>query len=279
MNQNIAILLMLFCLLAAWGWVWRGIAVRRSAQGKQLLLSHLFGLLTGSGAAFGAFCLSGALLMPEARDGSSIGVGVFGALILCAYLAVLHPKSSPANNRPKKKRVQRPSFKTTLRAYWQEEKQRQQRLQRQRADKRAAREQALGMTFGTFFGERMEAHLKLWYAVACLSICGWLFFSMAESVDGWFTRLIASGIITCLLAALLGLVSIVLIPVLLPLICISVFIEARWRIHHRCPYMAPPISSYNTEIPPPSSSSSGWLIPLAIGLWIGSTWGNDNGAE
>lgn len=72
----------MICMLAAWAWAWRVIATCRTARGNNRFIAHLVGALAGSGAAFGAFCLGGALLMPDRGDGASMAVGVLGALVL-----------------------------------------------------------------------------------------------------------------------------------------------------------------------------------------------------
>ena len=65
-----------------------------------------------------------------------------------------------------------------------------------------------------------------------------------------------------------------------PLAWLTIYLEARWRIRHKRPYAAPPRTAYT---PPPETQKviivernrGGWLLPLAIGLWIGGTWGDD----
>ena len=203
MNQDAAVLLMLLCMLAAWAWAWSVIATRRTARGKNRFIAHLIGALAGSGAAFGAFCLSGALLMPGAGDDASIAIGVFGALVLCVYLGALHSPKQKASQSAEAElavpmvaavgtktdttpvlRVPRKSFKDSLQTWWQEEKRRQEEFLRQEERKRAAREKALGMPFGTFFSERMEDHLMLWCGVLFLIVWGCLFAS-ESSVEDW----------------------------------------------------------------------------------------------
>ena len=65
-----------------------------------------------------------------------------------------------------------------------------------------------------------------------------------------------------------------------PLAWLTIYLEARWRIRHKRPCAAPPRTAYT---PPPETQKviivernrGGWLLPLAIGLWIGGTWGDD----
>ncbi|MDR1461933.1 MAG: hypothetical protein LBI68_02175 [Azoarcus sp.] len=302
MNQNAAMLLMLLCMFAAWVWTWSVIATRRTVRGKNRFIAHLIGVLAGSSAAFGAFCLSGALLMPGAGDGASIAIGVFGALVLCTYLGALHsPKqkvSQSAEAEPAVpmvtavgmktdttpvSRVPRKPFKDSLQTWWQEEKRRQGEFLQQEERKRVAREKALGMTFGTFFSERAGDHFMFWCGVLFLIVWGCLFAFVPSSED-WLTRLVVSFIVACLLAAVWGVSCIVIVPAillllaLLPFACISILVEAWWRIRHNQPYIAPPvvISYDNIASSSPPRSTGNWLVPLVIGLWIGSAWGKDD---
>ncbi|MFT4269208.1 MAG: hypothetical protein QM586_18650 [Xenophilus sp.] len=301
MNPNAAVLLMLLCMLAAWAWVWRVIATRRTVRGRNRFIAHLIGALAGSGAVFGAFCLSGALLMPGAGDGASIAIGVFGALVLCAYLGALHSPKQKASQSAEAEpavlvavagtktdaspvsRVPRKPFKDSLQSWWQEEKRRQEEFLRQEERKRVSREKALGMPFGTFFSERMEDHLMLWGGVLFLIVWGCLF-AFVPSAGDWLTRLVVSFIVACLLAAVWGVSCIVIVPaillllVLLPFACVSILAEAWWRIRHNQPYIAPPVViSYDSiASSAPTRNTGNWLVPLAIGLWIGNAWGKDD---
>lgn len=303
MNQDAAVLLMLLCMIAAWAWAWRVIATRRTARGNNRFIAHLIGALAGSGAAFGAFCLSGAFLMPGTGDGVSMAIGVFGTLILCAYLGVLHPpkktvspsaQAEPAglattavteiDDSPGMPHVPRKPVKESIQTWWKVEKRKRDELLRQEERKRVGREKALGMSLGTFFSERMEDHLMLWCGVLFIVVWGSLFV-FVPSAEDWLTQLVVSFIVTCLLAAIWGVLCILIVPaillllVLLPFVCVSVFVEAWWRIRHNQPYVAPPvvIIPYSEITPPaPRQNSHNWLIPLAIGLWIGNSWGNDD---
>jgi hypothetical protein len=302
MNQDAAVLLMLLCMLTAWAWTWRIIATRRAARGNNRFIVHLIGALAGSGAAFGAFCLSGALLMPGAGDGASMAIGMFGALVLCTYLGALHPPKQKASQSAKAEsavpmaaaagtktdaspvsRVPRKPFKDLLQTWWQQEKRRQEEFLRQEERKRVAREKALGMPFGTFFSKRAEAHFMLWCGVLFLIAWACLFAFMSSAQD-WPTRLVVSFIAACLLATVWSVSCIVIVPaillllVLLPFACISILVEAWWRIRHNQPYVAPPVVvSYDNIAPSaPPQNTCNWLVPLAIGLWIGNAWGKDD---
>ena len=292
LNQDAAVLLILLCMLATWAWVWKVIATRRAARGQSRAIAHLVGALAGSGAAFGAFCLSGALLMPGTGDGTSVAIGVFGMLVLCAYLAAPHPsrqegpqsaqveaaasKATAARAKTGAAPVPRLSFKATLQAERQAQERRQHALRQQQKLRRMAREKALGMSLGTFSLERMEAHAMFWCGVLFLS-GGVFLFVFALPVEGWLIRLVMSFIVAGALAVV-GMVSFLMVPLLLLLLCISIPLEAWWRIRHNRPYIAPRIGiSHGTIAPPPPAPSAGnWLVPLAIGLWLGSAWSKDD---
>ena len=53
---------------------------------------------------------------------------------------------------------------------------------------------------------------------------------------------------------------------------LSIRFEARWRIRHRLPYALFPATPVAA---PAARGSRRWLLPLAIGLWIGGAWGGD----
>jgi len=105
--------------------------------------------------------------------------------------------------------------------------------------------------------------------IAVFIVCDW-----PPEEGGWFTRLAVSFIFTGLTAVFLCLLIAPIymaLLLLLPFACVSIFIEARWRIRHNAPYVALPIG-YNyiaSSTPRQSSSSGDWLVPLAIGWWIG----------
>ena len=157
---------------------------------------------------------------------------------------------------------------------WLRERKREKILRHAEKEReRAAREEALGMSFGGFFVERMEEHAKAWGFVLFFVIWGYLFFS-ALPVEDWTVRLVASFIIMLMLIFFL---APILFLVLMPFACISIYLEARWRIRDKVPYVAPPVASYHEYIPPqPRSHGTDWIVPLALGLWIGGAWGGDD---
>jgi len=302
MNETAAVLLMLLCMLAASGWVWSVIVTRRAARGKNRFIAHLIGALSGIGAAFGAFCLSGALLMPGTADRAPIVIGALGALILCTYLGVLHhpkkkaphsAKAVPAaltaaaaedaiDETPVPPRMPRKRFKESIQTWWQEEKRRQDESRRQQEQKHIEREKALGMPLGTFFSERADGHFMLWCVALFLVVWGSLFVCTFSAED-WLISLLMSFIVTCVLAAAYGVLCLLIVPTLLlflallPFIGISILAEAWWRIRRNRPYIiaSPPVAiSYYDDIAPSATrqDTCDWFVPLAIGLWIGSSW-------
>jgi hypothetical protein len=134
----------------------------------------------------------------------------------------------------------------------------------------------LGMSFGKFYAERDWTHTCLWIVAGFFAAWAMLYFGTGTLHGAPILSAFAAFAITvfsCLL----------MIPVLAiqPLVLLTVYLEARWRIRNNRPYIAPPPIPYS---PPPEPQKvtiaekkrGGWLIPLAIGLWIGSSWGNDD---
>lgn len=279
MNENLAMSLILLCVLAGWLWIWSATTTHLVARGLNYLLAHLAGALFGSGAAFGAFCLSGALLMPEPDNRISIAVGAFGVLILSLYFALFYPSL----------RTPRKTLRDFIHTWKKNQKNKQGEPPLQGEQKRIAQEKALGMPFDTFFSKRLGDHLMSWSTVLFLVVCGGVIVSMPSG--NWLIWFFASATVTVVLAVVFGssYISFLLFLLLLPFACISIFVEARWRIRHNQPYVAPPAAMDTDEPdqvvdgdepsppsnPTPSQCTGGWLVPLVIGLWIGS-WGKDD---
>lgn len=134
----------------------------------------------------------------------------------------------------------------------------------------------LGMQFSEFYVQRSDVHNFAWIVAGFFAIWAMLYFG-AGTLQG-------SPILSALAAFALTVFSCVFIIPLLaiqPLVLLSVYLEALWRIRHDRPYVPPPPIPYS---PPPvprkvvvvERKRGGWLIPLAIGLWIGSSWGDDD---
>lgn len=130
----------------------------------------------------------------------------------------------------------------------------------------------LGMKFGDFNSERFATHVM---ASLTLEFFG-LWFAFFSGIDESSIELhLAIGFIGAVVVSFFcGLSCIVLIPLLplLPLAWLSIWLEARWRVHHRLSYVPPPAAS-----PALVARGSGrWLLPFLIGLWIGGFWTGDD---
>lgn len=141
---------------------------------------------------------------------------------------------------------------------------------------RIAHKNALDMPMGEFFLARMADHVKWWFIALCLGVWCWLCISMASSFGSFGAPFVLSGVITLVLAAL-GAIPLMLVLMLPSLFTIAV--EAHWRVHTDRAYMehAPAAALYKPGTPAlRQCGGTHWLIPLAIGLWIGNAWGSDD---
>lgn len=134
---------------------------------------------------------------------------------------------------------------------------------------------ALGMGFGEFWSERAFTHTLLWLAAAFIALWAAIHGGLAP-LRGQF---LASGLLA-LVTVVLSCLTFIPVPAVQPLAWLTIYLEACWRIRHKRPYAAPSRTAYT---PPPERQKviivernrGGWLLPLAIGLWIGGTWGDD----
>lgn len=136
----------------------------------------------------------------------------------------------------------------------------------------------LGMTFGELYAERIGIHASFWSWAAFA--CTWAWLYDTTHVSSVFLGLLASLLGALIVTFIYSLICFAILP-LLPLLLLaafSTFLEARWRIHYNRPYVPPPTSHVQTSPPQPAppQGNGGWLIPLMIGLWIGSSWGGDD---
>lgn len=142
---------------------------------------------------------------------------------------------------------------------------------------------ALDMSFSEFWSERIDTHAWAWAWVAFLGVWIALYLAIDDFSAG--IRLFASFIGAVVAFVIYGLSCVALIP-LLPLLLLSFFsvwLEACWRVRHCQPYVRPPaphmphVSAALAKFPPAvAPRRGGWLLPLAIGLWIGGSWGDDD---
>jgi hypothetical protein len=154
--------------------------------------------------------------------------------------------------------------------------------------------------FAAFFGERISSHLVIWGAALDLAVYAWLIAAMSET--GWIVAILLATLIMALWffivfelffpVVLLGLLA-------LPAACLSVCLEALVRACFKARYEntgeASGViehfkaqydyrektkarlawtrnysdSTYTPPAPQPSNQYN-WLVPLAIGWWLGS---------
>jgi hypothetical protein len=134
----------------------------------------------------------------------------------------------------------------------------------------------LPMGYWALFENRFESHCLAWMGVcACFA---WLWFAhVFESF--------AAGLVVATLAMFAYALSCFLLLPVLPMLVLSllsVAIEWRWRIRYNRPVILPPpnlipYSPLSSDPAPVATKKRGTgLLPLAIGLWIGASWGNDD---
>lgn len=188
-----------------------------------------------------------------------------------------------------------------LRAEWAAAMDDVKRQEAQAAARRAAREKALGMPFDEFLAERAAGHFKAWclagFMAGWISVF-WLMHTGQGSLD-WFMSLLLSLILVGMAAMLLALalsIPILLIGllsetlagiclfILLPFPLLSVWLEARWRVRRHRPYVPPPVipvtydRHHDSAVADATPATCGmyWLVPLALGWWLGSAWAGDD---
>lgn len=139
--------------------------------------------------------------------------------------------------------------------------------------------------FREFWSHRLVTHMIGWFAaIFCV---GWVVafvkllphFSVVGSV---FAGLVIAVVCLCIY----GMCCLFIVPLLpqLALAALSVALEWHWRLAHGRPWTPPAPEPYIPPVtpvvmpsaPPRARGGFGWLLPLAIGLWIGSSWGDDD---
>lgn len=91
------VLLVLACMAGAWWWAWRTMAkiARLKNWGKKVRAAACGA--TGSLSTFGAFCISGGLLLPDPTNAGGV-VAAIGVLLLAPLAFVLWRASTPATS-------------------------------------------------------------------------------------------------------------------------------------------------------------------------------------
>ncbi len=141
----------------------------------------------------------------------------------------------------------------------------------------------LGMGFGDFWVYRSGVHAST--ALILGFIAAWAAVGSTMGEMHWALAVFFSFMVTCV-GLLVYAASCLLVVPLLPLVLISlptVAMEAWWRVRMNRPYVPPtpetvraaPSVHVLAPAPQPQKRPVGWLVPLAIGLWIGSSWGDD----
>lgn len=142
----------------------------------------------------------------------------------------------------------------------------------------------LGMGFGEFWAYRSGVHATTLLGLGF--VAAWAAVGATMGEMHWALAVFFSFMVTCV-GLLVYAASCLLVVPLLPLVLISlptVAMEAWWRVRMNRPYVPPPpgtvLAAPSVHVPapapaPPQKRSGGWLVPLVIGMWIGSTWGDD----
>jgi len=136
----------------------------------------------------------------------------------------------------------------------------------------------LGMGFGEFWQHRQAAHFVAVMVGVFLAI--WISVGSTMGDMHWLLAVLLSFFVALICFLLYELSCFLIVP-LLPVVLVTtltIALEAWWRARTNRPYVPPQVVS-----PPPSApvpvqpkKHGGWLIPLTIGLLIGSSWGGDD---
>lgn len=273
MSENASVALSLFGTIVTWALAWLVVVDHYNKRGENLFASHLLGACIGSGAAFGAFCVTGALFLPSNSTNTVTGIGHVGAAILLVYwLAFLFAKRT----------VVRQQQNNTV--DYEAMRQKNDAAQQKKAEQRAQQTQILGMPFSDFYQERSESHLKFWlivfFFVAVIYVA--VFMLANSGLDG-FTRFLVGFVVVTLAATMYAFSCLLIVPiifillVLFPFISFSIFLEARLRMRENIPYVSPIFDSHALgEFTSASSTNNHWVFPFAMGLWLGHMWGDDD---
>lgn len=117
----------------------------------------------------------------------------------------------------------------------------------------------------------LGAHVGFWYAVSFVG--AWIYFAANERLD-WLLAFIVTmvlfiaGTVFPVLPLVLGAVA--LLSALIVGLALSP-IERAQRVR----LMQPPPTEGGEYTPKTTQRAPNWLLPLALGLWIGSAWGDD----
>ncbi len=266
MNEDAAVALSMLSTIIAWSLALLWVAEYLDLKIKNRFVSHLLGAVIGFGAAFGAFCLSGALFLPSTHDDNTTIVGNIGAAILLAYwVAYLFAKRSLVRVK-QNKTIDHAAIK------------------KKKADARAQQEKVLGMSFSDFYSERAESHAIGWLVIFFFAAVIYVaVFMLSDSNLDLFTRFLLGFVGVTLVATLYVLSCLLIVPVifillaLFPFISLIIYLEAWLRVRENIPYVSPILDSHAlSELTSASSTNNHWVFPFAMGLWLGHMWGDDD---
>ena len=150
-----------------------------------------------------------------------------------------------------------------------------------RMQKSSTASDSLGMGVFEYAFEKMESHVLFWYWAGFLGC--WLWLWLADE------RGFVAALIIAFVLWLVGTVSFVLLIACGLMAFLSGLllgagrtpaerlaeVKAGWALQsEELAHLVPPDSSQRQQAPQ-QRSSRGWILPLVIGLWIGSAWGKD----
>lgn len=133
----------------------------------------------------------------------------------------------------------------------------------------------LGMSFGEFWQYRQGPHFVAVMVLAFLATWAWVGSTMGDM--HWLLAALLSFFVAMICFLLYELSCFLIVP-LLPVVLVTtltIALEVWWRVRTNRPYVPPPPALVLAR-PVQPKKRGGWLIPLAIGLWIGSSWGDDD---
>ncbi|MBK8102488.1 MAG: hypothetical protein IPK30_04180 [Cellvibrionales bacterium] len=279
MNEDIAIALSLFGTIVTWALAWLVVVDHCNKQGGNLFVSHLLGIFIGSGAAFGAFCVTGALFLPNDSANTAIGIGIVGAAILSVYwLAFLFSKRTVVRQQQNKT------------VDYEAMRQKNDAAQRQKAESRAEQEKILRMPMEDFYSMRLVDHMAFWCVMLFLTVWVCLILIMLSTgTNDSLALTIGSTLWMLLIFYIFGITRLHVIPVAISVLLAtaSTLLEIWWRLRDKVPYAPPPqlpidkttSTDYMPSPPPPKiarKKEANWMFPFAMGLWLGHMWGDDD---
>jgi hypothetical protein len=134
----------------------------------------------------------------------------------------------------------------------------------------------LGVSFDDLLGYRLMPHAWGWLVGVGGAI--WLALFLGMPLGDVWENLFFSACLAFLIVLVYGFACMLWVPAL-PLVLLaflSIAVEAWWRIRYDLPYVLPPSLPDPPEPRAPAPRQCDGLVPLLIGLWIGSTWGSDD---